>query len=583
MNFQRKTLAIAVMVATSTLTACGSSDDKDPVVVDVFNNAPTALALSAATVDENAMGVEIGTLSATDADSGDTFTYTTDNANFVISGNTLSLAAETSFDYEAVTTVDVAVTVTDNGGLSHSETLTISVNDLLDYYGFASKFNDGESSISYTGQTARHVLINELKGYIGSGLQADIDANMFTTKDEVLAKLNSYYTTTDDQYDNFAITSFGDDAEQKFMANISSSTKNLKGKVAGQDTGGQHKDWSTEFVGWGAAGTISPDGLIVEFFDQLADNAVEVIGGAVRVDPITGEAISVYVNTNGTDLQQLVQKFLLMSITYSQSADDYFDFTTDGKGLHSSILNIEPKSDGANYSTLEHHFDEGFGYFGAARDYLSYNDNEIAGKVSSDDDGRSDWNGSHDTDDNGTIDLTAEINLGSSVNAAKRDRGTADNTNPTDYTKTAMDAFLMGRKLINDTAGESELTTEQRTTLEGYVTTAIDNWEFAIAATVVHYINDLRDDLEPLETGDAFVFADTAKHFSELKGFALGLQFNPYSDITPTEFQNLHTLIGDAPVLTDAAAVTAYRADLEAARYILESALGFDTENVTGW
>lgn len=74
MRFQRKALAIAVMVATSTLTACGSSSsDPEPTTPD--NTAPTAVSLSANTVDENAMGTEVGTLTATDSNTGDTFTF----------------------------------------------------------------------------------------------------------------------------------------------------------------------------------------------------------------------------------------------------------------------------------------------------------------------------------------------------------------------------------------------------------------------------------------------------------------------------------------------------------------------------
>ena len=43
-------------------------------------------------------------------------------------------------------------------------------------YRFESKFTDfsGESSVAYTGQIARHLLISELTGYIG-GLTDDID------------------------------------------------------------------------------------------------------------------------------------------------------------------------------------------------------------------------------------------------------------------------------------------------------------------------------------------------------------------------------------------------------------------------
>ena len=578
MKFQRKALAIAVMVATSTLSACSSDDVKE-----IINDKITKIELSSNSVDENSKGAEVGSISTDILDSIKSFTYSTDNENFVISGNTLSLAAEYSFDYEKEQTVDVNITATDSSGTAVTKVLTIEVNDLLDYYGFMSKVGDTtQSSVSYGGQVTRHALIAELKHYIGKGgLQADIDGNNFADKDSVIAKLNSFYNRggdieadRDSSWDGFAITFAGENAKQTLFSELG-SYKSLKDKVAGNDASGQHKEWNNgAFAGWGIKGSITPHGLIAHYFDQLADNAVAVIGGAVRVDPITGGAIPVYVSENGTDLNQLVQKFLLMSVTYSQATDDYLD---ENKGLATD--NIDKDKGTKDYTKLEHQFDEGFGYFGATRDYLAYNDNEIAGKVKVAEDGRSDWNGQHDTDGDGKIDLMSEKNFGNSVNAAKRDRGTAANAKPTDYTKQAMEAFLNGRKLINDKAGFA-LTEAEMTELLGYRDAAVKAWENAVAGTVIHYINDLDADLAKLDSAD-FSFTDTAKHFSELKGFALGLQFNPYSPITDAQFEQMHTLLKDAPVLTGD--VTAYRADLIKARDILQAALSFDADNVAGW
>ena len=570
MEFKRKALSVALLAATSTLTACGgssSSGDTDPVTP--VNTAPTAIALSADSVLENHVGIEVGILSATDANTGDTFTYATENADFTIVDDTLMLAGSTSFDYEKTTSVDVDVTVTDNGGLSYTQTLTINVSDLLDYYDFISEFDADTSSVSYSGQTARHALIAELKHYIGNELQADLDNGELTTKEQVIAKLNSFYNRDENAWDGFAVTFT--DAKQKFFSEIS-TYKSLHEKVAGNDESGQHKNWNEgDFAGWGAKGSTTPTALIAHYFDQLADNAMENLGGK-RYVPGTDTEIAVYVNYDGTDLNQLIQKFLLMSVTYSQATDDYLD---ENKGLATD--NIDRDKGTKSYTKLEHQFDEGFGYFGAAKNYLDYNDNEIAGKVSSAEDGRSDWNGKHDTDGDGEIDLFSEFNFGNSVNAAKRDRGSVVQTN---YTKEAMDAFLAGRKLINDAAG-ADLTDAQMTELLGYRDTAVAVWEKAIAATVIHYINDLHSDLAKVGSDD-FDFATAAKHFSELKGFALGLQFNPYSPITDAQFEEIHMLIGDAPVL-ELADVAAYQAKLYQAGGIIEAALVFDAENVENW
>ena len=145
MEFKRKALALAVMIATSTLTACGDSDDP---------------------------------------------------------------AAETP-------------------------------TPELTTYTFASKFVEGESSVSYSGQIARHVLIAELNNYIGSQLQIDLGDGTLSTKQDVLDILNKYYRgytaaeytnneddlklIQNDNWDNFPITITS--ALQTHFANISSSNK----------------------------------------------------------------------------------------------------------------------------------------------------------------------------------------------------------------------------------------------------------------------------------------------------------------------------------------------------------------------
>ena len=74
-------------------------------------------------------------MSATDADAGDTFTYTlvsgtgdTDNASFTIDGATLKTAGV--FDFETKSSYSVRVRVTDAGGLSFERAFTITVTDV---------------------------------------------------------------------------------------------------------------------------------------------------------------------------------------------------------------------------------------------------------------------------------------------------------------------------------------------------------------------------------------------------------------------------------------------------------------------
>ena len=445
---------------------------------------------------------------------------------------------------------------------SNGETPTI--------YGYESRFMPGESSVSYSGQTFRHVLVTEMIRFIG-GLTDRIDSQDFTpTANQTREALEFYYDfdgTTSGQ-SGLSIT-----AELPLLQSVYddiASGKDLRGKIAGNDPVGQHKDWTSEFVGWSEGGVSSPDELIGYWLDVLDGLAADRASGAIPTGP-DGHAISkVYITPQGQDIAQLLQKFLLGAIALSQGTDDYLDDDTAGKGLQSSNLRDGDKA----YSALEHAWDEGFGYFGAARDYNDYTDDEIAGKG-----GRGEYqNGYFDSNGDGKIDLHSEYNFGHAVNAAKRDRDSSPQA-PTDLTKSTFDAFLAGRAIIAQ--AEGELDNEQMAALLEQRDIAVAGWEKAIAATVVHYVNDTLQDMNAFGSDD-YSFADHAKHWSELKGFALGLQFSPFSPLTDAQFVELHQHIGDAPVLpnAEAAEIAAYRQSLLMARTLIGTAYEFDAANL---
>jgi hypothetical protein len=132
-----------------------------------------------------------------------------------------------------------------------------------------------------------------------------------------------------------------------------------------------------------------------------------------------------------------------MVVFFSQGTDDYLDSDVDGKGLLSSNAQVVKDGVAKPYSALGHAWDEGFGYFGAARDYNDYTDTQAAGKGEV---GTPRAKGYHDTNGDGKIDLKSEYNFGHSRNCAKRDRGSAGGAT-TDFSKDVMDAFLAGRTL----------------------------------------------------------------------------------------------------------------------------------------
>ena len=117
-------------------------------VASVFNNPPTNITLSAATIAENsAVNAVVGTLSTTDSDSGDTFTYglvagtgDTDNSSFNISG--ASLRASAAFDFETKSSYSIRVRTTDSGGATFEKVFTIAVTDVVEGSTFAGAYPD---------------------------------------------------------------------------------------------------------------------------------------------------------------------------------------------------------------------------------------------------------------------------------------------------------------------------------------------------------------------------------------------------------------------------------------------------------
>ncbi|WDQ16168.1 cadherin domain-containing protein [Rhodopirellula sp. P2] len=102
------------------------------------NVAPTAISIDNTDIEEHAtVGTTVGTLSTTDANASDTFTYAlvsgegdTDNAAFTIDGSNLVTA--NSFDFETQSSYSIRVQTTDSGGATFEQTLTLSVTDSND-------------------------------------------------------------------------------------------------------------------------------------------------------------------------------------------------------------------------------------------------------------------------------------------------------------------------------------------------------------------------------------------------------------------------------------------------------------------
>ena len=110
-------------------------DGQQVALESLLNRAPTEIALSNASIAENAAaGTVVGFLSGTDADAGQSATLTFALAEpsnaFEIVGNQLVVKPGSVLDFEANQTFSVNVTATDTGGLSKTQIFTINLADV---------------------------------------------------------------------------------------------------------------------------------------------------------------------------------------------------------------------------------------------------------------------------------------------------------------------------------------------------------------------------------------------------------------------------------------------------------------------
>jgi hypothetical protein len=473
------------------------------------------------------------------------------------------------------TTGDAADT-TDSGG----DTGQTDTAGTPSTYAFESRFAPGASSVDYAGQTFRHLLIAELGNEL-SRLTARIDdGSYFPKAGDVAAALNFYFLFDSQTAGTTPLTVTTRLPLLQATYDDVSSGKFLKEKLAGNDKATDYVDWSTGFKGWTGDGVTSPESLVTALFAKVDALAVDRANGTIPNGP-TGEPIkSATVTPEGYDLRELLTKLLAGGIAYHQAADDYLDDATAGKGLLADNTKAE---EGKPYTALEHAWDEGFGYLGAAINMGDFTGDELDGTG-----GRADFQKVHDLNGDGKIDLKTEFNFSSATYIGRREAGAAKLGVTLPLIDDTFGAFVRGRAII--TAAGGALSDAQLSALKAERDRALAAWELALVGNIIRYANDTLQALAKAGTPD-YAFETHAKYWSELKAFALFLQFNPRAKISPAQLDQLHARIGQAPVLPNAgeANLTKARADLVAAKdllaqvYALDARLVGSADGTNGW
>ena len=336
--------------------------------------------------------------------------------------------------------------------------------DHLTTYEFTSRFQN-TSSVKYTGQTVRNLLIRDIKGNVADGTAAELLVFYDNSDATALIATSSSYH-----------------ADQIFYHDI--STSNLSGKIASS---------SFDFDPGNVIGyDMTPDALLNAWFAAAENEGYQTLEG-VRLD-------------------QMIAKGLAAMVAYYQATSVYF---------HPNKLDVADNTVSVNddygYTNMEHYWDESFGFFGASVDYLnlsSFNQR-----------------GAYDTDASGSIDYKTEYNFDWAAYAAKRDDCTGCDHDGS-FASTIMGAYIDGREAITAQDGVSGY--------DPHRMTIVNTWEKVIAANIVHYINDLQDDI-------TIGSSDINKSWSQMRVFALALQFNYFKIISDSDLTEMITLMGNTP------------------------------------
>ena len=384
---------------------------------------------------------------------------------------------------------------------------------------FESRFEEhaGESSVSYSGQVVRNLLVNDIKTQIGT----DAGSGDATTLLSMMAN---------------------DDPNRMILTSTTPSSMQTK-----------YHDISTSHLN-----------------DRLDAVSDYILPG---YEMNAGDAISAWVtdavnngktNADGIRLDQMVQKTLWGAVAYWQGTSKYMSKIPNDDNTMSD--------DGDPYTAMEHHWDESFGYFGAARDYNTGYSDDNARKTTQ-----------NDSNGDGSIDFKTEFNSGWSITAAKRDLVDGVSVDY-DFTGTIMNAYLEGRTLIYNQAPLDEILVQRDIIL--------NTWEKVVAAVTIHYVNDVAADMAALYPADSNagplsdLSADLNNHWGEMRGYANGLLYNDFKVISDSDLNTILTTMGTSPVYPEDGETVFYNYHemlVTTVKSLLQNAYGFSDEHMANW
>lgn len=204
------------------------------------------------------------------------------------------------------------------------------------------KDENGNSTVSFNGQKERLDMLSEMVTYMKTANTAGTSVSAQTLKNMYA---NSGYTWTD-------ANSLG----------MTGSTKQLKSKTASGDAGVQ-----STFEGYmDAMGTLSATTVANQ------ENGADGTGGIWPNDGVKGPYL---MSGEGKEYTQMIEKGLMGAVFTNQMTMNYLaNIATSDNSTATDAAN------GKYYTTMEHHWDEAYGYFTSEIDYPTNGADRFWGK-----------------------------------------------------------------------------------------------------------------------------------------------------------------------------------------------------------
>lgn len=187
---------------------------------------------------------------------------------------------------------------------------------------------NGESTVSFEGQTTRILMASELVGSF----------NDFETATEI--SLHNQFVNENNPFANEA---------------LNASNKNIKSKVAAS------YDYFSANTAESAEIKADFENYIDLQINQVFPNQLELAAPGVAGQIADGEKVR-YVNAKGLELNQAFAKSLIGAMMTDQILNNYLSFSVLDEGANIENNNAEVLVEGESYTSMEHKWDEAYGY-----------------------------------------------------------------------------------------------------------------------------------------------------------------------------------------------------------------------------